>query len=381
MPELESRLREYAMHLDRMYPDVWPEEIIERDVPVVRGPVFPSRARRPRRISAMTAILALVVVAAGFVTVNILLNRRQVGLSGPPSPSQDLGVFESIRGWIVYRVGDHLEAVDPADSSSRHTLEIPDAPGAVPAGWSADGSILALTDEPNSDLYVMDRQGELTRVPVEPPFATRCCSFVTSAWLSPDGETLAGAHLEGGTLLIVDLDDTKPYRSLEAGLLDRRSYGPGPVWSPDASEIAFLVSPGRDEQSTVQVIDVETGVVRELVAPGLGFIRQVAWSPDASQLVVIGGELSTSPSSSNPLASPQPTGIYLVDADGSTPRQIAAGYYIAAGWSSDGTQIAAIDFDGDRTVVVMNSDGTDLQVLAELPPADVYSGLAWHPAP
>jgi Tol biopolymer transport system component len=226
----------------------------------------------------------------------------------------------------------------------------------------------------------MDRQGELTRVPVEFPFAMRCCSFVTSAWLSPDGESLAGAHVEGGTLLIVDLDDGELSRSLEAGFL-RRSYGPGPVWSPDASEIAFLVSPGREEQSTVQVIDVETGVVRDLAAPGLGFIRQVAWSPDASQLVVIGGELSTSPSNSNPLASPQPTGIYLVDADGSTPRQIATGYYIAAAWSPDGTQIAAIDFDGDRSVVVMDSDGTDLQVLAELPPIDVYSGLAWHPAP
>jgi Tol biopolymer transport system component len=178
--------------------------------------------------------------------------------------------------------------------------------------------------------------------------------------------------------LIVDLDDSEHSRSLEAGFF-RRSYGPGPVWSPDGSEIAFLVSPGRDEQSTVQVIDVETGVVRDLVAPGLGFIRQVAWSPDASQLV--GGELSTTPSNSNPLASPQPTGIYLVDADGSTPRQIATGYYIAAAWSPDGTQIAAIDFDGDRSVVVMNSDGTDLQVVAELPPSDAYSGLAWHPAP
>jgi dipeptidyl aminopeptidase/acylaminoacyl peptidase len=378
MPELESRLREYAMHLDRMYPDVWPEEIIERDVPVVLGPVFPLRARRPRRISAMTAILALVVLAAGLVTVNILLNRRQASSSGPPS--QDLGIYEPIRGWIVYRVGDHLEAVDPADPSSRQTLEVLDAPGAVPAGWSADGSLLALTDEPNSDLYVMDRQGELTRVPVEVPFAMRCCSFVTSAWLSPDGESLAGAHVEGGTLLIVDLDDGEHSRSFEAGF-GRRSYGPGPVWSPDASEIAFLVSPGREEQSTVQVIDVETGVVRDLVAPGLGFIRQVAWSPDASQLVVIGGELSTSPSTSNPLASPQPTGIYLVDADGSTPRQIATGYYIAAAWSPDGAQIAAIDFDGDRTVVVMNSDGTDLQVLAELPASDIHSGLAWHPSP
>jgi hypothetical protein len=181
MPELESRLREYAMHLDRMYPDVWPEEIIERDVPIVRGPVSTSRARRPRRMSAMTAILALVVLAAGFVTVNILLNRRQGSSSGPPR--HDLGIFEPIRGWIVYRVGDHLEAVDPADPS-RQTLEVLDAPGAVPAGWSADGSLLALTDEPNSDLYVMDRQGELTRVPVEFPFAMRCCSFVTSAWLS-----------------------------------------------------------------------------------------------------------------------------------------------------------------------------------------------------
>ncbi len=64
--------------------------------------------------------------------------------------------------------------------------------------------------------------------------------------------------------------------------------------------------------------------------------------------------------------------------DGSTLRRVAAGSYLAAAWSPDGTQIAAIsDTPEGRELVVMNADGTDKQTLIEL--EDGHTGIAWHP--
>ena len=65
--------------------------------------------------------------------------------------------------------------------------------------------------------------------------------------------------------------------------------------------------------------------------------------------------------------------------DGSTLRRIAAGSYLAAAWSPDGTQIAAISATPEGLeIVVMNADGTDKQTLIELD-SERHTGIAWHP--
>ena len=134
-----------------------------------------------------------------------------------------------------------------------------------------------------------------------------------------------------------------------------------------------------------------TGRARQLVPPGFGHIRQMAWSPDGSQLLVIAGpwRQSTILTSLNPVTSSKETGLYLVESDGVIPavsasalHPIASGHYVAATWSPDGEQIAAIDFAGwGRRLVVMNSDGSASRVLADLPYSDLFTGVAWHPGP
>ncbi len=58
-------------------------------------------------------------------------------------------MFEPIRGWIVYNVGDSVKAIDPANPSVQRTLELPEdvARRSLAAGWSRDGSHLAVDSE------------------------------------------------------------------------------------------------------------------------------------------------------------------------------------------------------------------------------------------
>ena len=136
-----------------------------------------NRARR-RRFAISAVAAATVAVAAIAVTAS---------LDGGPPQSQgaavdsaagptSFGVFEPARGRIVYSDGLGLSAIDPDDPSSARTLDLPGlstidpadqysaGPVAylVPAGWSADGTRLALANEHSGTSYVMDADGELT---------------------------------------------------------------------------------------------------------------------------------------------------------------------------------------------------------------------------
>jgi Tol biopolymer transport system component len=84
----------------------------------------------------------------------------------------------------------------------------------------------------------------------------------------------------------------------------------------------------------------------------------------------------------NRLIEPQPANLYLIDIDAARVREIASGHYVAAAWSPDGTQIAAIDYPGRREVVVIDADGSGgRRVLAELDSDEPFNGVVWHPVP
>jgi hypothetical protein len=306
-----------------------------------------------------------------------------------------LGVFEPVRGRVVFRVETHLEAVDPDDPSSSNVIEFPEGIAStylMPAGWSADGSKLALGDEYNGYSYVMDETGTVERI----AGPGGCCAFVDSGWMSPDGTQRLGGFGPDNKLYIFDLDDTAPSRTVEVEHFEIASGGdiqpPTAVWSPDGGRVAYIWSKGGDRNApAVGIVDLSSGASRELTS-GWAYIRHIAWSPDDSQLLIIARREAPPPysygPSLNPLVNPQRASLYLVDIDDGEAHEIAEGHYVAAAFSPDGTRIAAIDYPGSRDVVVMNADGSGLRTLANLHDAEgrgsdgwLFTGVVWHPVP
>ena len=63
------------------------------------------------------------------------------------------------------------------------------------------------------------------------------------------------------------------------------------AWSPDGTRIAYAVEQqvGLDVVPSIFVVDLDTGITRELVGPWFGHIRHMTWSPDGPQLLVTAG--------------------------------------------------------------------------------------------
>ncbi|WP_130354242.1 hypothetical protein [Agromyces ramosus] len=355
-----------------------------------------NRARRRRLvIGAVTAATVAVAAIAVTAALDGGAPQSQGAAVDPPAFPASFGVFEPARGRIVYPVSGVLNSIDPTDPSSVNALALPNGMSALtPAGWSADGTRLALTSEHSGSSYVMDADGAITPV----PGPGGCCWFVTDPWLSPDGTAaIEFFEDEGDRLRLNDLEGVDASRVIELDPpVGDRDTGVVPVtaWSPDGARIAYLAyqQDGMDVLPSVYVVDLDTGSTRQLVGPGFDHIRQMAWSPDGSQLLVIAGpwrQKNPESTSLNPLTSPKKAGLYLVSADRSSPaisasalHPIASGHYVAAAWSPDGAQIAAIDFaPSDRRLLLMGSDGSASRVLAELPANDLFTGVAWHPGP
>jgi hypothetical protein len=147
------------------------------------------RARRRRRLYGIAASVAVIAVVAAIVGVNGAgwsTARRAARDSAGGSPVGDLGVFEPIRGWIVFPDGaGGIAAVDPDNPSSRRTvLTNPEgiSAGVRPTGWSPDGTQLALDDQEGSGSWIMDSSGSLNNVA---PFGGCCHAVRDNPW-TPD---------------------------------------------------------------------------------------------------------------------------------------------------------------------------------------------------
>jgi hypothetical protein len=360
------------------------------------------------RLAFGIAALAVAVVV-GF---NMLIGRVSDEGSDSPAvlrspaqaPGTDLGVFEPARGRVVVSVRGHLEAIDPFDGSSARVIEpgYLALGGEVAAGWSADGSKLALSTE-YGELFVMDRTGSLDWVPVQFPDVEACprhwppdCAVAASAWLSPDGtKGLAfGSPPQGGhgpgRLHVMDLAGSRLSRVVEVERFERaigdRMQPAMPVWSPDGGLAAYVWSKGGSiDTPAVGIVDLASGASRELIS-GWGLIRHLAWSPDGSQLLVVAGhDAPRAPTGDlNPLVQPQPASLYRVDIDDGEAHEVASGHFAVAAWSPDGAWIVAIDYPNEREVIVVGADGSGARTVATLDEprgTSPVGGVAWHPVP
>jgi hypothetical protein len=343
-----------------------------------------SMSTSARLAIGVAAVAVIVVAGIGLASAYDALLRRID--DGPAAqPQVDLGVFEPARGRIVFRVGGRLVALDPDDPTSTAFIDLPEGIGEnniMPANWSTDGSKLALSNESALEDYVLERSGIAHAVPGS---RGGCCWFVPHAWMSPDGREALVSTVVG--LSIVDL---------ASGAARPTGIGPGmamAVWSPDGRAFAHLTAHTRGDDpwssAPIAITDASTGVSRTLVDHGWGYVRQLVWSPDGSRLLVVGAADGPPPRIGvNPLVDPWPASLWTVDIDDGEVRAIASGHFVAAAWSPDGTQVAAIDFPGRRDVVAVPVDGSAAPRLLRTLSGDtigfdryLFTGVVWHPAP
>jgi Tol biopolymer transport system component len=227
------------------------------------------------------------------------------------------------------------------------------------AVWSPDGRRLAYLRQ--RTLRVIGADGRGDRLVAR--FATG-----KAAW-SPDGTLLAFASTTGddGTgALRTTLDViTAAGRGRRTLFVDPAPYGsqPAPVWSPDGSVIAFVVS----EPVRILAVAATGGAVQALTRGG-----SPRWSPDGSRISFIGSG---------------PAGIgevWTMAADGTQKRRLTTSVAPPRGvpkfgsypgpWSPDGEWLA---YGRKWALATMSAEGGSVRARCRLPSGTGFGGAVW----
>jgi len=206
------------------------------------------------------------------------------------------------------------------------------------------------TREGESHIYVATADGSQVK---------RLSKGTKPAW-SPDGRWILFNTWDGSTnaLRVIGVDGSRE-RVIAA------PAGMG-VWSPDGTKILFGSVVGAPNAGLFVVNPDGSGLTRVLSAdfvdPPGNWLGYPAWSPDGKTIAFMRvNDYMFWP-------------IYLVNADGSAPRELfAAGTVWDPSWSPDGTMLAG--GLGNRTIATMNADGSGLQMY---PPALAFDP-DWSP--
>ena len=220
--------------------------------------------------------------------------------------------------------------------------------------WSPAGKILAFTMEAGDEKEAKPQVWFMYADGGEPWQVTKHKSGVRAFQISPDGKTL----LLTATSPVSDEEEKRTKQKDDAVAVDRDfkmaqlwtwniatgeekqiSKGDFTVsdarWSPDGLHITFTSNPTpRSDDSPLQtawVLDVASGTQRKLVQTSER-THTARWSRDGSKIAYLG-------SAGAFLAK---TNLFVVDANGGTPKKFTTSFELNAGepnWSKDGAQI------------------------------------------
>lgn len=219
----------------------------------------------------------------------------------------------------------------------------PESTGPAPTG-PAPGGVISFHADPggNSGLYVSNGDGTGVRL-----VAGSLAGYPFSRW-SPDGSQLAflvGSFGEG-SLHLVNFDGSNDRALGNARALS--SF----AWSPDGRRLLYEDA----DKGGIWLIDADgLSPAKELIASG----HPTEWSPDGEWIAYFDGPEGAS-------------SIYRVRLDASPAEMLTeGGGDFSPSWSPDGTQIAFVSSrDGNLELYVMSADGSGVRRLTEDPAPD-----------
>jgi hypothetical protein len=356
---------------------------------VAAPPRLLDRARR-RVVLTLASSVAIALVVVGVAIAGVHALDRTAGRpADEPSiaPSGDL--FANVHGWIAYREGADIVAVDPANPA--HTLRLgpsfeSDPMNWDPIAWSEDGTRLLLRGvgpstrhESNLVILSSSHSPSTVRGAWYAPWERWVSVHATWGSFSPDGDEIVYA-IEGAFPgpFIIDANGGTP-RSLGDPRAVGQPFVESAAWSPDGSRIAWIDSceeacSAHDMMNGNYFLSFVnpdgTGLQMEAaILPSGGW--NLVWSPDGSRLAYSDWNFFGGP----------PGQIFVINADGSGLRQITStGDNRWPTWSPDGSRIAFVRFPGvnapEGTLYTMAPDGTDVQEVEGVHPD---GAIAWNP--
>ncbi len=243
---------------------------------------------------------------------------------------------------------------------------------ACPA-YSRDGQQIAFCSNRSgaSEIWTMNRKGEDQRQ------LTHLGGSAIFPDYSPDGTKVAF----GGREPVTTSDEIYVVDAATGGNLTALTscvgFGPGcfnefPAWSPAGTQLVFIHADDRDVNGTpvneqVWVMAADGSNKTQLTFDPVGHDQVPDWSPDGTKIAYEDGNFGSAR-------------IFVMNADGTDQHQLTFGPFndIGPAWSPDGTQIAFVRDVGlpDRSVVVMNADGSDVHAVH---PAGRQLVPAWQP--
>jgi Tol biopolymer transport system component len=226
--------------------------------------------------------------------------------------------------------------------------------------WSPDGKKIALFQDPNEGIYVMNADG--SSITIITGNQLRFYQHLKT-W-SPDSSKLA---FDARSVKIADLTHTDIYVGNADGsgyiqLTKNQGRNSAPQWSPDGSRIMF--ESDRDGNSDIFVMNTDgSNQINLTHAPDFEFTP--IWSPDGRAIVFSLFNVTADNSD-----------IYTMNADGSNRRQLTN---TSEGegdplWSPDGKYIA---FYRGGNLYAMNADGSNAHLVTDQ--VDTNYRFAWKP--
>ena len=354
---------------------------------------------------ATAAVLGIIVALAG---LGGWFAVRGDDSERTANPTEELGIFAPVAGWIFYANDAYgsarIRAVDPASSGEYPTTMQVTSRIGTPLGWSSDGTELLMKrflEQPVNEqqLIILHADGTETEVVRRPG--------IGGAAISPDGSRVVYMNYgdegdgEPRGLYLVDADGGPSVLLAGASraIRDEPTFSvlDDPVFSPDGTQIAYVQEVGEWPQleNRVWIVNADGTdphvIVENEAVLGPGLVVGLAWSPAGDRIAM--GLLRDSGSGKyyyDPLGKAGvDAGIYTFSPNGSRFTLAIEGG-LRPTWSPDGSRIA---FEGlgrgeaakalaetgvqPSSVMIADADGSDKQDL-HLP--SVGPGV-WHPGP